>query len=138
MTNTQTDINLSTIKTKSGKTIKDFMIPEFLFTNDKELIKLIMESEAMDDGEKQYWFNLTKVMNDQQKEKLYDILRRERQRLNEIRGITPQVDPIEAKKRAEEQARLRAQKQAEIEEKEKQEAEKEQQEQEKLLENVDW
>lgn len=130
------DIDLNAVKTKSGKSITDFTIPEALFEKDKELIKLIMESEAMNDSEKQYWFNLTKVMNDQQKDKLYDILRRERRKLNEIRGKSQPIDPEEARRKAEEQARQRAERQAEIEARER--AHKEKSQEEEILDTIDW
>lgn len=131
-----TDFDPTTIKTKSGKSMTDFTIPEALLVKDKELIVLILKSEAMNDGEKQYWFNLTKVMNDQQKEKLYDILRREQKRMAEIRGEKPQIDPVEAQRKAEEQARRRAQRQAELEAREK--AHSEDVNEEELLSSVDW
>lgn len=130
--------DLDKIKTKSNKTIKDFTIPDSLFKDDKELIKLVLESEAMNDGEKQYWFNLTKVMNKVQIEKLYDILRRERQKLNEIRGIKPKVDPEEAKRRSEEMAKERASKMEELEKKEAEHLAKEKESNDGLLDSLDW
>lgn len=137
-TKVQDALDLTKVKTLTGKTIKDFIVPEILFDGDKELIKLIMESEAMDDGEKQYWFNLTKVMNDAQKEKLYDILRRERRKLNEIRGIKEQIDPVEAKRKAEEQARIRQEQQERLAQREKAHEEQEKVNEDELLESVDW
>ena len=131
-----TEYNLTNVKTKSGKTIQDFTIPEKLFEKDKELIELIMKSEAMNDGEKQYWFNLTKVMNPEQQEKLYGILRREKSRLAEIKGKSSPVDPIEAQKKAEEQARIRAERQAELAKKEK--AQTKEINEDELLNAVDW
>ncbi len=77
-------MDLQNIKTKSGKTIKDFVIPEELIENDTALVELIMRSESMNDEERQYWFNLTAVMDEEQIEKLRDILTRERAKLEEI------------------------------------------------------
>jgi hypothetical protein len=78
-------IDLNKLKTpNTGKTIKDFQIPKYMLTDDKELVVLIMKSESMNDGERQYWFDLTKTMNMQQVEKLRDILTRERDKLAEI------------------------------------------------------
>ena len=102
--------DIQNVKTKSGKTIANFIVPPRLMEKDQELIMLIMRSEAMNDEEKQYWFNLTEVMNEDQMAKLYDILRRERKKLEEIDGKStskPPVDPVEAKKRADEQAQKR-------------------------------
>jgi len=78
-------IDLEKLRTPgTGKTIKDFKIPEYMLKEDKELVELIMLSESMNDGERQYWFDLTKTMNIQQVEKLRDILLKERQKLAEI------------------------------------------------------
>jgi hypothetical protein len=78
-------IDLAKLKTPStGKAIKNFQIPEYMLKEDKELVELIMLSESMNDGERQYWFDLTKTMNIQQVEKLRDILLKERQKLAEI------------------------------------------------------
>jgi len=60
------------------------MIPEKFVQSDPELVELILISESMNDGEKQYWFNLTEVMNEEQTEKLRDILTRERDELDRI------------------------------------------------------
>ncbi len=113
-------MNLKTIKTPSGKTITDFEIPEDLLKNDPELVDLIMKSESMDDNERQYWFNLTKVMNTEQIEKLRDILVRERKKLAEIEAkyAKKNIDPIVAARQAEELARQRAAQQAKVKSKE--------------------
>ena len=63
---------------------KEFQIPDDLFENDKELVWLIANSESMDDGERQYWFNLWLVMTPSQIEKLRDIFTREREKLGAI------------------------------------------------------
>ena len=77
-------MNIQDIKTKGGRTIKDFTIPDNLLKNNPTLVKLILLSESMNEEERQYWFNLTEVMNDEQIEKLQDILTREQQKLVEI------------------------------------------------------
>ena len=126
-------IDLGKLRTPgTGKTIKDFKIPEYMLKEDKELVDLIMLSESMNDGERQYWFDLTKTMNIQQVEKLRDILLKERQKLAEIEakyGVkkTKTLSPEEvAKKNAqieknmhEKQAAIKArEQQAEAEENE--------------------
>lgn len=81
----QTTIDLAKLKTpNTSKTIKDFQISEYMLKEDKELVDLIMRSESMNDGERQYWFDLTKTMNLQQVEKLREILLKERTKLAEI------------------------------------------------------
>jgi len=102
--------NFTTIKTESGKTVKDFIVAEKLYEKDKELIMLILISQAMNDDEKQYWFNLSEVMSDEQLLKLYDILRREQQKIKEIEEKYATKEPInqeELLKRAEESKQKR-------------------------------
>ena len=96
------DLDLTIIKTKTGKKITDFRIPADLVERDKELVDLVMKSESMDDKERQYWFNLTEVMNKEQLEKLRGILTRERKKLAEIeakygRKKTPKLTPEQVK-----------------------------------------
>lgn len=50
-----------------------------------DVIVLILRSKSIDtDQEKQNWFNLLPLMNDEQFDKLKDILLREKQKLDEI------------------------------------------------------
>ena len=119
-------IDLEKLRTPgTGKTIKDFKIPEYMLKEDKELVELIMLSESMNDGERQYWFDLTKTMNIQQVEKLRDILLKERQKLAEIEakyGVkkTKTLSPEEiAKKNAQIEKNMR-EKQAAIKAREQQ------------------
>ena len=77
-------IDIKELHTPDGKTINDFSIPEKLLANDKELVKFIMESESMDNKERQYWFNLVEAMDKDKIEKLRDILVRERKKMAEI------------------------------------------------------
>ena len=99
--------DLTTVKTKSGKAITDFQVPEDLINNDPELVALVMGSESMDDAERQYWFNLWLVMNAEQVEKLRDILTREKKKLAEIEAKyakEPEVTPEDEKEATEEVA----------------------------------
>ena len=111
-------INLAGITTKSGKTMADFQIPEDLIQDDPQIVDLVLRSESMNDGERQYWFNLTEIMSSDQVEKLRDILSRERKKLAEIEAKygkpKVQLSPEEVarrnaeleQKRAEQQQRL--------------------------------
>ncbi len=115
--------NLQDVKTKSGKTIKDFRIPDKLLNEKKELVMLILRSEAMDDEEKQYWFTLSEVMSEAQLGKLYSILKRERDKLDEIAqkyGSSQPINPEEAHKKAYEKAQYRLDKQEALRQKEAQ------------------
>jgi hypothetical protein len=49
-----------------------------------ELVKLILDTESMDDSEKQYWFDILPSMTDDQVDRLFDILETERRKLEEL------------------------------------------------------
>jgi hypothetical protein len=126
-------IVLEELKTKSGKTLDDFQVPDAIKATDKRLIDLVMRSESMNDGERQYWFNLTEIMSSEQVEKLRDILVRERKKLAEIEAKygkpKVQLSPEEIAKRNADMEKKKSEQQARLEAKEKQyqqeEAEKE-------------
>lgn len=62
-----------------------FTIPIEFIEQMPELITLVLNSRSMDKTEeKQSWFNLLPLMNDEQISKLNDILMREKQKLAEI------------------------------------------------------
>lgn len=62
-----------------------FTIPDEFISTMPDLIILILNSKSMDTPEeKQSWFNLLPMMNQEQIEKLRDILTREKQKLMEI------------------------------------------------------
>ncbi len=132
-------MDLTQIKTKSGKTIQDFIIPEELMNLDPQMVQLILESESMDDDERQYWFNLTEVMSTEQLEKLRDILVREKERLAEIEAkyAKKKVDPAEAARIAQEKADQRAREQAEIKKRENQVEAAESKKEEELLSELE-
>ena len=113
-------MDLTQIKTTSGKTIKDFDIPEALIKQDPELIKLVLESESMNDEERQYWLSLTEHMNHEQIEKLRDILVREKQKLAEIEAkyAKKNMTPEQAQELALQKAEERLEEQEEIKEQE--------------------
>jgi len=49
-----------------------------------ELIKLVLNTESMDNNEKQYWFDILPSMTDEQIDRLFDILETERKKLEEL------------------------------------------------------
>lgn len=61
--------------------LSDFAIPSYMKENDSFLIYLIINSESMDNTEKQYWFNLVTTMNLQQVDDLFNILIKEKTKL---------------------------------------------------------
>lgn len=64
---------------------ENFTISEWLFSHHTDLIQLILESKSLaENDEKQNWFNLLPIMNQEQVDKLRDILTREKEKLEEI------------------------------------------------------
>lgn len=119
--NTTTELNA--IRTpKTGKMLKDFEAPEKFLNQYPELVAMILRSESMNDSERQYWFNLTEVMNKEQVEKLRGILTRERQKLAEIEAkygpSQPKLTDAEVAERNQEIKQKREQQQAALREKE--------------------
>ncbi len=49
-----------------------------------ELIKLVLETESMDDNERQYWFDILPSMSDEQVDRLFEILDTEKKQLEEL------------------------------------------------------
>ena len=138
-----TSIDVNTLKTPTGKMLTDFEVPASLIDTDAQLVDLIMRSESMKDSERQYWFNLTEVMNTEQVDKLRGILVRERKKLAEIEskyGKKPakqKLSPEEAKKRNAEMARKKAEKQAALAAKEQAHEAQEAKQEEALLDEFE-
>lgn len=62
-----------------------FSIPDQFLQKMPDLVELILHSKSMDtQEEKQSWFTLFPMMNEEQIDKLRDILTREKQKLQEI------------------------------------------------------
>lgn len=61
-----------------------FEIPETVRQQYPDLIPLILETESMNDDERQYWFQILPIMTDEQVGKLREILSNEKQQLAKI------------------------------------------------------
>lgn len=61
-----------------------FTILDEMQTLHARLIELILATESMDDGERQYWFDILPSMNADQIKRLDDILETERRKLDEL------------------------------------------------------
>lgn len=61
-----------------------FTIPESLQAEHPNLVDLVLWTESMDVGEKQYWFDILPSMTPEQIKKLYDILETEKRKLEEL------------------------------------------------------
>ena len=49
-----------------------------------ELVKLIKETESIDDNEKQYWFDILPTSTDEQIDRLFTILSTEKEKLEQV------------------------------------------------------
>lgn len=61
-----------------------FKITEEIQAKYPELIKLILETESMEDDERQYWFDIMPSMTDEQIDRLFNILDTEKQKLEAL------------------------------------------------------
>lgn len=61
-----------------------FEINDELQAKYPDLIKLIIQTESMDNDERQYWFDIMPSMTDEQIDRLYDILETERKKLEDL------------------------------------------------------
>ena len=63
----------------------DYSIPDDMIEFNSDLVVLVMESKSISEAkEKQSWFDLYPLMNQEQIDKLRDILTREKEKLAEI------------------------------------------------------
>ena len=63
----------------------NYTIPEDMLENNTDLVVLVLESKSINEPkEKQSWFDLYSLMNQDQIDKLRDILTREKEKLAEI------------------------------------------------------
>lgn len=64
--------------------LKKFEIPESVKQQYANLIPLIIETESMNDEERQYWFQILPIMTDAQVTKLREILTKEKDQLQKL------------------------------------------------------
>ena len=70
--------------TKVTQNWKNFNIPDIIQSSYPELVKLILETDSMDDSERQYWFDILSSMTNEQVDRLYNILDTERRKLDNL------------------------------------------------------
>lgn len=63
---------------------KDFSVNDEMQAQYNELVQLILETESMDDDEKQYWFDIMPSMTDDQIDRLFNILDTEKKKLDAL------------------------------------------------------
>lgn len=81
--------NLQLIQKSLPQAVRDlaaqYIIPDQFIEKKPQLITMLLQSRSIEKAEeKQSWFNLLPLMNDDQIAKLEDILTREKQKLEEI------------------------------------------------------
>jgi len=82
---TQQDLIKEHLKEDLWEQANEYTIPVDFFTKDVELIDMVLRSRSIDTvEEKQNWFNLLSMMNDEQVTKLRGILVKEKTKLEEI------------------------------------------------------
>lgn len=63
---------------------KDFSISDELQAKYPDLVSLILDTESMDNDERQYWFDIMPSMTDEQIDRLFDILDTEKKKLEAL------------------------------------------------------
>lgn len=64
--------------------LNKFEIPETVKNQYPDLIPLIIKTESMNDDERQYWFQIIPIMNEEQIVKLREILQNEKKQLETL------------------------------------------------------
>lgn len=81
---------------QKGKTT--FTVLDEIQTKYPRLLELILSTESMDDGERQYWFDILPSMNSDQVQRLLDILETERKKLDELeKKYQTEIDTLNKK-----------------------------------------
>ena len=129
---------LAKIPSNLQETAMKYNIPNDMLDNNADLVVLVLESKSISDPkEKQSWFDLYSLMNQEQIDKLRDILTREKQKLAEIEAKY-QAKQEEIKRKYEETYASGAyqQTQEKIRDSERVSREQEEQEADALLNNI--
>ncbi len=63
---------------------KNFQINDEIQAQYPELVTLILNTKSMDDEERQYWFDIMPSMNDEQIDRLFEILDTEKKKLEQL------------------------------------------------------
>lgn len=115
-----------------------FHIPAVVREKYPELIKLILETESMDDEEREYWFQILPIMTDDQIKKFREILVSEKEQLSKLDAeYEEELKKINEKHLSEWEAFEAKQKREEIEEAEKEEEMEEKDIEKELLKKLE-
>ncbi len=123
--------NTSAIIADTNKTAEQYMteaesmyiVPKLVRISFPDLVKLIFETESMDDEEREYWLQIMPIMTEEQIKKFRDILVNERSQLekldneydNEMKKINKSQKPVRTLDEAKIKERFREIKRAESE-----------------------
>ncbi|HKL44204.1 MAG TPA: hypothetical protein VJ892_02920 [Candidatus Absconditabacterales bacterium] len=120
------------------KIAMDFNIPDSFLEKESDLVALVLKSKSLaKKEEKQSWFNLVPMMNQDQVEKLRDILTREKNKIAEIEAkYEKKKEEIKEKYQSRFDAVEYNKKMEKMKDKEEDIREKEVEEAENLLENL--
>lgn len=123
---------------KLWQTAMNFVISDSFLENETNLTILILESKSLaKDEEKQSWFNLIPMMNEEQMGKLKNILTREKDKIAEIEAkYEKKKEEIKEKYQSKFNAVAYNKKMATMKNQEKDIREKELEEADSLLENI--
>ncbi len=113
-------------------------IPKEIQAKYPDLIKLIKETESMNEDERAYWFDLIPIMTDEQISNLREILLSEKKKLEELdHKYQQELLEINKKQKSGWQAVEQKEKKKKIKEKEMQAEEQEKKEEKKILEDLE-
>lgn len=135
---TNTDLIKQTLPQKLWQTAMKFTISDSFLENETKLTILILKSKSLaKDEEKQSWFNLIPMMNEEQMWKLRNILTREKDKIAEIEAkYEKKKEEIKEKYQSKFDAVEYSKKMASMKNKEEDVREKEVEEADSLLENL--
>lgn len=134
-------VNLGDLKTggtPQDDKAKKFKIPDEVKQKYPDLVTLILNTESMNDDEKQYWFQILPIMTDDQVKKLYDILQNEKNQLAELDAkYKNQMQTLDNKHQLEQMTKERQEERTKLKTDEQTDKEKEKTLEEDLLKQLD-
>lgn len=116
---------------------KDFDIPDLVREKYADLIDLILQTESMNDEERQYWFHILPIMTVEQVNKFRGILVKEKEQLSKLdKEYEEELKRINETKIASEKSQQSAQKRKELRAQEKKNEEEEKKQEENILKKL--
>jgi hypothetical protein len=127
----------SWIVEKLGPKAANFEIPEELAQKNLHLVELILNTESMNDEEREYWFAILPIMNDEQIAKFQGILQNERDQLDALdKKYQAEVSALNKKHSGEYMKKSLQEKQAKIRQAEAAESAEEKKKEEELMKRL--